>query len=73
MPVKSSLLLLLILLTGCEHTMGSAGFVGMAIHKDMTKAQRKCDMPTDKWLRLCQKRDDGKISPKCPEECQPSK
>jgi hypothetical protein len=65
------LLPLLAMGTGCLHTMGSAGFVSMALHKDMSESRRKCDMPQDEWLRLCDNRPPKKTSVECPSECRP--
>ncbi len=57
--------------TGCRHTMGSAGGISMALHKDMTGGWRQCDMPTDKWLELCDDRPPKETSVECPKECRP--
>jgi hypothetical protein len=70
MSTKWSLLLLLILVMGCEHTLGSAGFVEMALDKDM-QAQGECDMPAEKWLKMCAEWDDKKSSEDCPQACRP--
>jgi hypothetical protein len=58
--------------TGCLHTMGSAGGISMALHKDMSEFRRKCGMPQGKWLELCDNRGSKETSPKCPVECRPS-
>jgi hypothetical protein len=72
MLARSLMLLpLLAVGTGCLHTMGSAGFVSMALHKDMTEGWRKCDMPKDKWLAICDNRPPKKTALECPEECRP--
>jgi hypothetical protein len=72
MLVRPMLLLpLLAVGTGCLHTMGSAGFVSMALHKDMSEIQRACKMSTDEWLKFCDNRGPKKTAPKCPKECRP--
>jgi hypothetical protein len=65
------LLPLLAMGMGCLHTMGSAGFVSMALHKDMSESRRKCDMPTDKWRAICDNAGPKETSHKCPVECRP--
>ncbi len=73
MSAKWSLLLLLILVMGCEHTLGSAGFIGMALDKDM-QAQGECDMPTDEWKRSCLNPSSEEVFVNdCPPECRPRK
>jgi len=72
MSTKWSLLFLLTLMMGCEHTLGSAGFIGMALDKDM-QAQGKCDMPEDEWKRSCQNpSSQSEFINRCPRECWPN-
>jgi len=71
MSTKWSLLFLLTLMMGCEHTLGSAGFIGMALDKDM-QAQGECDMPTDQWKVSCLNPSSQEVFDKeCPQECWP--
>jgi hypothetical protein len=66
---KWSLLLLLTLVLGCEHHMGSAGFIGMALDKDR-RAQEGCDMPEDEWKRFCENpSNESERINHCPPEC----
>jgi hypothetical protein len=72
MSAKWSLLLLLTLMMGCEHTLGSAGFIEMAIDKDR-HAQKKCDMPKDEWEMFCENpSSESERINRCPRECWPN-
>jgi hypothetical protein len=72
MPARALRVLpLVVMVTGCLHTMGSAGFISMALHKDMSQSERPCKMSTDVWLEICDNRGDKTTSSKCPKECRP--
>ncbi len=75
MPTRPLLLLLLLLtvMTGCPHAFGRGGTIEMALHKDMTEYYlgRRCSMPQNTWLEMCDNRNGRKTKPECPKECRP--
>jgi hypothetical protein len=71
LPRSLLLLSLLAVGTGCMHTLGSAGGISMALHKDMSESRRKCNMPQGEWLDLCDNRGPKETSIDCPAECRP--
>lgn len=64
--------------TGCPHAWVKGGTMDMALRKDLEAERRSkwlvfpCDMPREKWLRLCSNKNGRTTSASCPQECRPN-
>jgi hypothetical protein len=65
-----SLVLLLILGTGCPHTWGREGYVQKMLHRNIineSSGKEPCRLDAEQWVRLCGEEIDHSGS--CPEAC----